>query len=50
MAMFESLSDHIKHDDEFEVTPKQRMLRWVLVALLSVLLFAALYFAVRVLE
>jgi hypothetical protein len=50
MPMFESLSDHIKHDEELEVTAKQRMLKWGLVALLSVALFGALYFAVRVLE
>ena len=48
--MFESLSDHIKHDDELEVTPKQRILKWLAVALLSVALFGGLYFAVRVLE
>jgi len=48
--MFESLSDHIKHDDEVEVIPKQRMVKWLLIALLSVLLFGGLYFAVRVLE
>jgi len=48
--MFESLSDHIKHDDEVEVTPKQRIVKWLLIALLSVLLFGGLYFAVRVLE
>lgn len=48
--MFDSLSDQIKHDDQVETTTKQRIIKWVLIAVLSVLLFGALYFAVRVIE
>ena len=50
MPMFESLSDHIKHDDEMEVTSKQRAVKWLMVATISFLLFAGLYFVVRGLE
>ena len=50
MPMFETLSDHIKHDEEMEVTPRQRAVKWVIVVALSFLLFGALYFAVRTLE
>jgi len=43
--MFEALSDRIKVD---EAAPaKERILKGALIALLSVVLFAALYFAVR---
>lgn len=48
--MFDSLSDQIKHDDQVETTTKQRILKWTLMAVLSVVLFGGLYLAVRVLE
>jgi len=48
--MFDSLSDQIKHDDQVETTPKQRIMKWALMIVLSVVLFGGLYFAVRVLE
>jgi len=48
--MFESLSDHIKEDEAADVTPKQRAIKWVLIAVISVVLFGGLYFAVKVLE
>lgn len=47
--MFDSLDERIKHDDAEEVTPKERVMKGVVVALLSVLLFGGLYFAVRML-
>ena len=48
--MFESLDEHMKHDDQLETTPKERIMRWVAVAVVSVLVFAGLYFSVRMLE
>lgn len=45
--MFETLEDQIKIDEE-KATPKsQRMIRWVLIALLSVILFGSLYFGIQ---
>ena len=48
--MFDSLEDQIKHDDDVEVTRKERIVKRVVVAVLSVLLFGGLYFAVRMVE
>jgi len=45
--MFESLDDQMKHDDT--ATPKERILKWVLVGIVSVLLFGGLYMGVRLL-
>ena len=45
--MFDSLDEQIKHDTA-EATPlKKRMLIWLIVAVLSVLIFGGLYFGVR---
>jgi len=43
--MFESLSDRIKQDEPLNRT--ERLIRWAVVIVLSVLLFGGLYFAVR---
>lgn len=48
--MFDSLDDKIKQDDQLETTTKERVIRWVAVAVVSVLVFAGLYFSVRMLE
>lgn len=48
--MFESLDEQMKHDEDAVTTPKERMLRHALVALVSVLLFGGLYMSVRLLE
>ncbi len=48
--MFDSLDEQMKHDDALETTPKERVLRWVAVAVVSVLVFGGLYFGVRMLE
>jgi len=48
--MFDSLDDQMKHDDQLETTPKERILRWVVVALVSVLVFSGLYYGVSMLE
>jgi len=49
-TMFESLDEHMKHDDELETTPKERWLLWLTVAVVSVVVFGGLYFGVRLLE
>ena len=48
--MFESLDDQMKHDQDATTTPKERMLKWLLVAVVSVVLFGGLYMGVRLLE
>ncbi len=48
--MFDSLSDRIKQDEQQEVNSTERLVRWAVVAVLSVLLFGGLYFGVRMLE
>ncbi len=48
--MFDSLADRIREDDQKEISPRERYLRWTAVAVLSILLFAALYLGVHMLE
>jgi hypothetical protein len=47
--MFDSLDETIKHDDSIEISPKERMLKTVAVGVISILLFGALYLAVKML-
>jgi hypothetical protein len=47
--MFENLDDRMKSDDRKEVTPAQRRVQTLLVAILSVVLFGALYYGIRTL-
>jgi hypothetical protein len=48
--MFETLDDRMKQDDKETSTPKERMLKWVLVGIVSIILFGGLYMGVRLLE
>lgn len=48
--MFDSLSDRIKADEHNEVTQTERIIRWVVIGVLSILLFGGLYMGVRMLE
>ncbi len=48
--MFDSLEEKMKHDADVEVTRKERIIKGLMVAVLSVLLFGGLYFVVRILE
>jgi len=48
--MFDSLDEQMKHDAQVETTKGERTVKWVVIAVLSVLLFSALIFAVRMLE
>ena len=43
--MFDSLADHVRRDEH--LTPTERIVEAVVVAVLSVLLFAGLYFSIR---
>jgi len=48
--MFDSLDEQIKHDDAVEKSLKERIMEWTVVAVLSVLVFGGLYYAVRMIE
>jgi hypothetical protein len=48
--MFDSLDDKIKHDAVVEISRKERIVKGVAIAVLSVLLFGGLYYAVRLVE
>jgi hypothetical protein len=47
--MFDSLDDQMKHDEQLETTGRERIIRWVAIAVVSVLVFAGLYYGVRML-
>jgi hypothetical protein len=48
--MFESLDDQLKQEQERSTTKKERIMKWVLVAVVSLILFAGLYMGVRLLS
>lgn len=48
--MFESLDDRIKQDENEVTTPRERLVKWVLVGIVSLVLFGGLYMGVRLLE
>jgi hypothetical protein len=48
--MFDSLDEQMKHDAAAETTKGERTAKWAVVGALSVLLFGALYFAIRLVE
>jgi len=48
--MFESLADQIKHDEQEQFNSAERFLRWVAIAVVSVVAFGGLYFAIQLLH
>lgn len=48
--MFESLADRIKADERQQVNSTERIIRWVLGLVISVVVFGGLYLGVRLLE
>jgi hypothetical protein len=44
--MFDSLDEQMKHDRDRESSPKERMMMWAVIAVVSVALFAGLLFGV----
>ena len=48
--MFDDLDEQIRKDIHAESTSTERMIRYVAVAVASVLLFGGLYFGVRLLD
>jgi hypothetical protein len=47
--MFDSLDERMKHDEMGEGSVKERSIRYVVVAIISVAIFVGLYEAVRLL-
>lgn len=45
--MFDSLADQIRHDEEGQTSNKQRMVRYGIIAVVSILVFLGLIVAVR---
>ena len=48
--MFDSLDDQMKHDRKEEDTPKERVFKYLTIAVLSLVIFAGVFFGVRLLE
>jgi hypothetical protein len=47
--MFDSLADRIREDEHKEVNSTERVIRWVVIAVVSVVVFGGLYYGVRML-
>lgn len=48
--MFESLDDQMKQDAREASTPKERYLKWILGAVVTVVVFGGMWMGVRLLE
>ncbi len=48
--MFDSLDDQMKHDAKAEKSPRERIIEVLAIVVLSVVIFAGLFFGVRMLE
>ena len=48
--MFDSLDERMKADERAETSTTERLIKWGLVAIGSVLLFGGLYYGVRFVE
>ncbi|HWB85564.1 MAG TPA: hypothetical protein VG675_15575 [Bryobacteraceae bacterium] len=48
--MFDSLADRIKEDERQTINSTERIIRWLVIVVLSVLLFGALFLGVRMLS
>lgn len=46
-VMFASLDEQMKHDDVTAASPRQRATKWAVIALVAVLVFGALYYALQ---
>jgi len=47
--MFATLDEQMKLDDAVATTPKQRMMKWLVIAISAVVLFGTLFFAIEAL-
>jgi hypothetical protein len=45
--MFDSLAEQMKHDDATASSPRQRMTKWAMIAVVAVVVFGVMYYALR---
>ena len=45
--MFASLEEQMKHDDAMATSPRQRMTKWAVIAVVAIAVFGAMYYALR---
>ena len=45
--MFDSLAAQMKHDDASAASPRQRLTKWVVIPVVAVAVFGAMYYALR---
>ena len=48
--MFDSLDEQMKNDDNKVSTSTERLMKWVLILLVSLLVFGGLYFGVHMMQ
>ena len=49
-VMFDMLSDQMKRDDHLQISNNERLVYWLVVVIVSVLVFGGLYFGIHVLQ
>jgi hypothetical protein len=45
--VFDSLAEQMKHDDATAASPRQRITKWAVIAVVAIVVFGALYFALQ---
>jgi hypothetical protein len=45
--MFDSLANQMKRDDATAASPRQRITKWAIIAVVAVAVFGAMYYALR---
>jgi hypothetical protein len=48
--MFDSLADRIREDEKGQNNPTERIVRWVIVSVVSVLVFGGIYWGIHLLQ
>lgn len=48
--MFDSLADQMRRDEHLEVSNNERLVRWCVVAVVSVVIFGGLYVGIQLLQ
>jgi hypothetical protein len=48
--MFDSLADKIREDDQKESNSTERIIRWVIIAVVSVVVFGGIYWGIHALQ
>jgi hypothetical protein len=48
--MFDSLADRIREDEHRSINNTERVIRWVVITVVSVAIFGGIYYGVRLLE